>query len=433
MTVDEWAAARTSQMQPGTRPAPGAAAPGALLRLIAEPLHDALAHRGSRSWRRRALGRAARREFLARPRARQLFEADGALQIGARRARPEPRRPRCCAAAALVPSIRCGRRRDAPRRRQLCGQYRRAGGACMVLRNKSVTIRPTRRRPATMCHAGATIWWEKDMFGRTSATPLLALEATVLDTETTGLDPAKARIVEVAAIRLSADLERADAFHQKLNPGEPIPAAGTAIHGIDDKSVAGLASFARVWPVMVDFIGESVLIGHSLGYDLAVIKRECARAGLAWKNPRALDTGFLARVVEPHLPGYSLEQLAAWLEVAPGERHSAYGDALTTARVFRASFRNSVIWISARWRKPSAPAARSPPCKTRRTRPDGSRSRHRSRLLDDQPPRVDTYPYRHRVRDVMTAPREVHRGRRARSARRSNTDDGGAGVRHSTS
>ena len=69
------------------------------------------------------------------------------------------------------------------------------------------------------------------------------------------------------------------------------------------------------------------MIGHSLGYDLAVLERECARAGLAWKSPRALDTGLLARVVEPQLPGYSLEQLAAWLGVEPGERHSAYGDA----------------------------------------------------------------------------------------------------------
>ena len=77
------------------------------------------------------------------------------------------------------------------------------------------------------------------MFGRSSATPLLALEATVLDTETTGLDPAKARIVEVAAIRSSSATPNAPThFTSKLNPGEPIPAAATAIHGIDDRSVA---------------------------------------------------------------------------------------------------------------------------------------------------------------------------------------------------
>ena len=58
-----------------------------------------------------------------------------------------------------------------------------------------------------------------------NATPLIALDAFVIDTETTGLDPAKARVVEIGAVPLrSGKLDEAGALRQLVNPGEPIPA-----------------------------------------------------------------------------------------------------------------------------------------------------------------------------------------------------------------
>ena len=68
-----------------------------------------------------------------------------------------------------------------------------------------------------------------------NATPLIALDAFVIDTETTGLDPAKARVVEIGAVPLrSGKLDEAAALRQLVNPGEPIPAEATRIHAIDD-------------------------------------------------------------------------------------------------------------------------------------------------------------------------------------------------------
>jgi len=59
--------------------------------------------------------------------------------------------------------------------------------------------------------------------------PLLALDAVVIDTETTGLDPKKARVIELAAVRLSAGkLVEGDSFRQLIRPGEEsIPPATT--------------------------------------------------------------------------------------------------------------------------------------------------------------------------------------------------------------
>ena len=168
-----------------------------------------------------------------------------------------------------------------------------------------------------------------------TATPLIALDAVVLDTETTGLDPAKARIVEVAAVRLKAGrLSADDPFRRLVRPGVPIPAVATAVHHIDDRMVADAPAFAAVWPDLLAFTGDAVVIGHTLGFDLAILKRECERAGIPFRLPRALDTQLLAQVAEPNLAGFTLEQLAAWLGVDMTDRHSALGDATTTARIF---------------------------------------------------------------------------------------------------
>jgi CBS domain-containing protein len=169
---------------------------------------------------------------------------------------------------------------------------------------------------------------------KTIGAPLLSLDAIVIDTETTGLDPRKARVIELAGVRLSAGkLDASTSFRQLLRPGgESIPVETTRIHGIDDAKVAESPPFADVWPRFAGFLGQAVVIGHTVGFDLAMLKRECDLAGLSWIRPRTLDTRLLA----PELAGYTLEKLAAWLGVEVADRHSALGDAMTTARVFLA-------------------------------------------------------------------------------------------------
>jgi CBS domain-containing protein len=81
---------------------------------------------------------------------------------------------------------------------------------------------------------------------RASATPLLALDAVVFDTETTGLDPTHARLIEIGAIRLAAGRVAADErFHTLVDPGVPIPPASTRIHGIDESRIKGRTGFRQ--------------------------------------------------------------------------------------------------------------------------------------------------------------------------------------------
>jgi len=245
------------------------------------------------------------------------------------------------------------------------------------------------------------------MSSRSSATPLIALDAVVLDTETTGLDAARDRIVEIAAVPITAGrVETGAAFRRLVRPGMPIPQPATRIHGIDDSAVAAAQSFAEIWPDLSAALGDAVVIGHTLGFDLAVLKRECERAHIAWRRPRSLDTRLLAEVAWPDLAGYELDQLAAWLGVSVSGRHSALGDATITAHVFLAMLPG----LRAAGIRTLAEAEQA--C---RALTDVLAQHHGAGWLEpvEAPTRreaerslarIDSYPYRHRVGAIMSTP-----------------------------
>ena len=240
-----------------------------------------------------------------------------------------------------------------------------------------------------------------------SATPLISLDAVVLDTETTGLDPRSARIVELAAVRLSGGrLEESRHLRRLVRPDVSIPDAATRIHGIDDKAVATAPVFLSAWLGFSGFLGGAVIIGHSAGFDLAVIRHECDRAGIGWSAPPTLDTGLLAQVIQPSPVSHSLESLAAWLGVEMGPRHSALGDAITTGRIFCAL----VPRLRDRGIRTLAEATHA--CRQLSATLEGQ---YRAgwgeatpiwdRTASDPPPsRPGTDPYRHRVGASMTSP-----------------------------
>jgi CBS domain-containing protein len=238
------------------------------------------------------------------------------------------------------------------------------------------------------------------------ATPLIALDAVVIDTETTGLDPAKARVVEIGAVPLvTGKLDEKAALRRLIHPGEPIPAASTQIHHIDDAMVAGAPRFAAAWPQVAALLSGSILIGHALGFDLAVLKRECEEAGLPWAPVRTLDTMLLAEVVEPHLGGYTLEHLASWLGVTVEHRHSAVADATLTARIFLAllpKLREGNIRTLAE----AEQACLALTVALENQHRAGWEPALVAPQVREQRPlaRIDSYPYRHRVADVMSAP-----------------------------
>jgi len=232
----------------------------------------------------------------------------------------------------------------------------------------------------------------------TAATPLRSLTAIALDTETTSLDVRHARILEigVAAI-VKGSVFPELSFASLVNPGEVIPPESAKIHGITNDHVKSAGSFAQVYRQYRDFAGAHVVLGYAVGFDLAMLRSEHERAGLAWKAPRFLDVRDLAQLLKPDLPDFSLETLAAWLGVVVVERHRALPDAKLAAEVFLALLpglrENSIRTL----------AEAEDACRKLATSP-GKADWHEAAPSAAAPLRVDSYPYRHRAGDVMSKP-----------------------------
>ncbi len=239
----------------------------------------------------------------------------------------------------------------------------------------------------------------------TASTPLLGLDAVVIDTETTGLDARTARLVQIGAVRLGGEgLRETESFDRLVNPGVPIPASASKIHGIGDEAVRQAPVFAAVAPELEAFIGASVLIGHTVPYDMTVLRREYELARRPWRLPRTLDVRDLAEVAQPTLAQYSLERLCEWLSIEIEGRHTALGDAVATARIFTAL----VPLLRQRGIRTLAEAeAAARNLYEQRTRAGGGLGLEQVPAAGDSRgpiARVDSFVYRHRVRDVMSAP-----------------------------
>ncbi len=244
------------------------------------------------------------------------------------------------------------------------------------------------------------------MVDRTSAAPLIAINAVVMDTETTGLDAANARVIEIGAVRLTGGhVADEPPLRRLVRPDIPIPPDSTRIHGFDDAAVASAPRFATVWPELSGYFDNTVLIGHSIGFDLAVLERECKRAQIPWRSRPSLCTRLLSQLANPALADFSLDHVAGWLKVDVVERHSAVGDARTAAKVFEKLvplLRNRGIRTLGEAIRATASLRQLIDEQLRAGWTDVSAAP--ADPLADLGPRIDTYPYRHRVRDIMSAP-----------------------------
>jgi len=236
------------------------------------------------------------------------------------------------------------------------------------------------------------------------STPLLALDAVVLDTETTGLDARKARLVQIGGVRLTGGtLDTAQRFESLINPGRAIPKPAVAVHGITDAMVADAPEFAAIAERLEAFIGHSIVIGHAIAYDLAVLQREYQLAGRACPKFRALDVRLLARVAAPSLADHGLDRLCEWLGIDMQGRHTALGDATATAKVFLALvplLRSGNVRTLAEAEATIRSFGEREAMSSGGALPAFPEKAQETRVLA----RIDSFPYRHLVRDVMSTP-----------------------------
>lgn len=154
-----------------------------------------------------------------------------------------------------------------------------------------------------------------------------------LDTETTGMDPRRDRVVAIGAVRFGLNGHRSDELDVLVDPGVPISAPSTAVHGIADDHVRGRPRLEAALPEVRGFLADAIPVAHMGAFDLAFLRGPLRRGRLP-SVERMLDTAVLASRLLGPLPDLSLEALCATFGIELSGRHTAIGDARLAAKIF---------------------------------------------------------------------------------------------------
>jgi DNA polymerase-3 subunit epsilon len=159
----------------------------------------------------------------------------------------------------------------------------------------------------------------------------------VLDTETTGMDPATGdRLVEIGCVELFNHVPTGKNLHLYLNPERDVPAEAVAVHGLTYEFLKKHPTFAEVVDQFVNFIAEDVLVIHNADFDVKFLNAELRTLGFPQiQMRRVIDTVGMARRKFPGSPA-SLDALCRRFNVDLSERslHGALLDSELLAAVY---------------------------------------------------------------------------------------------------
>ncbi len=156
-----------------------------------------------------------------------------------------------------------------------------------------------------------------------------------LDCETTGLNPAEDRIIEIALLCFDAQ-EVYDQFESLIDPGCEIPPPSIEIHHITQEMVQGKPSISELLPSLLELIGNRILVGHGIGFDIEILAAAADRAGIpsTIRKNCFFDTLRMARLYGES-PINSLEHLRKHFNIPLEGAHRAMNDVIVNREVFR--------------------------------------------------------------------------------------------------
>ncbi len=168
------------------------------------------------------------------------------------------------------------------------------------------------------------------------------MRRVVLDTETTGLEPAAGhRVIEIGAVELVDRRLSGKHFHSYLNPQRDIEDGALEVHGITREFLLDKPLFADVAADFLEFIDGAELIIHNAPFDLGFLNMELALLpecpGTVSNFCTVLDTLELARDLHPGQRN-NLDALCKRYEIDNSSRvlHGALLDAEILADVYLA-------------------------------------------------------------------------------------------------
>lgn len=174
------------------------------------------------------------------------------------------------------------------------------------------------------------------------------MRIVALDTETTGFNTYRDRIVELALVELNPALEPIGQWVRRFNPGIPIPPRATAHHGIRDQDVAGLPPFrAHAARVQSCLAGATLVAYNGTRFDIPLIDCELRRANQpGLRGVRIVDPLLEFRRQVPHTLTGALQYYCQKRHERP---HAALSDVEAMLDVLRAQVRQGPVevWLGA--------------------------------------------------------------------------------------
>ena len=163
----------------------------------------------------------------------------------------------------------------------------------------------------------------------------LARPIVFIDLETTGINFATDRIIEIAIVKISPDKEK-QVKHKIVNPQIPIPKNSSDIHGITDEHVKDKPTFKEVANELKQFIDNADLSGYNSNrFDIPLLMEEFLRAGITldMNNRRLLDVQQIFHMMEKRTLGAAYK---FYCEKELIDAHSAEADATATWEILEA-------------------------------------------------------------------------------------------------
>lgn len=155
----------------------------------------------------------------------------------------------------------------------------------------------------------------------------------VLDLETTGFSPVTEKITEIGIMKYK-DGKVIDKFSTFVNPEKPIPARVVEVTNITDDMVKDAETIEQVFPKMMEFIKDSVLVAHNASFDVGFLKHVAKELGYEF-DFTYVDTLSLAQELFPEYKTYKLGRIAKHLGIKVEVAHRALDDVDTTVKVFK--------------------------------------------------------------------------------------------------
>lgn len=155
----------------------------------------------------------------------------------------------------------------------------------------------------------------------------------IFDFETTGIDPAKERVVEMAALRIRDGIEIAS-FTTLVHQTQPIHEKAKAAHGIEESDLVNAMDEELAFKILRNIMADSVLVAHNAIFDLGFLHHTLERLGGKPVTNPFLDTLTIARSRYPY--PHTLTDMCTKLNIELTGAHRALNDVVGTWEILRA-------------------------------------------------------------------------------------------------